>query len=337
MESLQELLEPLSAPHQQALRWFAERANQIVSWPEPLGEDLYLATQAKGIYKPSWSTYALSVRQTLGSKYPDREPVIRPDGTWKYEYFQEGEALRRDRYFTNRGLMACIREKVPVGVMRQVDSRSPVRYQVLGVALPSQWRSGYYRLEGFGPGGFAHPADSTVASNDGWVPTLGMVANDFNVEKIRDSRRRAIAAIVVRRGQGAFRRKLLKAYTGRCAVTGTNAELALEAAHIIPYLGPDTDHVSNGLVLRADIHTLFDLGALAIDTASMTVLIAPTLLSTSYAELAGAPLRRPDDASCKPNSAALDLHREYAEAVWAAEARTRERPRRVTAPLFKPR
>ena len=55
-----------------------------------------------------------------------------------------------------------------------------------------------------------------------------------------------------------FRDALIGAYAGRCAITGCSVLDILEAAHITPYLGPDTNHVTNGLLLRADLHTLFD-------------------------------------------------------------------------------
>jgi predicted restriction endonuclease len=63
----------------------------------------------------------------------------------------------------------------------------------------------------------------------------------------------------------------------------------LEAAHIFPYRGPQTNHVTNGLLLRADLHVLFDLGLLRIDADSLTVELDPILNGTSYAELSGRP------------------------------------------------
>jgi HNH endonuclease len=62
-----------------------------------------------------------------------------------------------------------------------------------------------------------------------------------------------------------FRKKLIAAYRGRCAVTDCDAYDALEAAHILPYRGPAFDHVTNGLLRRADIHTLFDLNLIGIE------------------------------------------------------------------------
>lgn len=127
-----------------------------------------------------------------------------------------------------------------------------------------------------------------------------------------DARTRAMAAVVRRQGQPEFRQLLLDAYEGRCAITGCDAVAALEAAHISPYRGPHTNTVTNGLLLRADLHALFDLGLVAIDTADMTLVLAPELAATTYAELAGQPLRLPADAQCHPRSEALDEHRRNA-------------------------
>jgi predicted restriction endonuclease len=66
-------------------------------------------------------------------------------------------------------------------------------------------------------------------------------------------RERTTTSIARRQGQPKFRGDLLKAYRGQCAITGFNAEQALEAAHIYPYKGNDTNKVWNGLLLRADI------------------------------------------------------------------------------------
>jgi hypothetical protein len=67
----------------------------------------------------------------------------------------------------------------------------------------------------------------------------------------------------------------------------------LDASHIVPYLGPETNHPSNGLILRADIHALFDLGLITIDPDSMTVVVAPSLRRSDYASLEGMRLRQP--------------------------------------------
>jgi len=116
------------------------------------------------------------------------------------------------------------------------------------------------------------------------------------------------ASIAGRRGQHEFRQRLLHIYQ-RCLVTGCNAEEALEAAHIQAYSEAGTFEVSNGLLLRADIHTLFDLGFLTIETSAMTVIIATALKHTVYGELHGNKLQFPHGTEHVPNRHALDMHR----------------------------
>ena len=68
----------------------------------------------------------------------------------------------------------------------------------------------------------------------------------------------------------------------KCAV-----ECVLEAAHVTPYLAPVTNSAQNGILLRADVHTLWDLGLMAINEESGTVLLSHSLLGTKYQELLG--------------------------------------------------
>ncbi|MBD3906507.1 HNH endonuclease [Chryseobacterium sp. C-2] len=58
--------------------------------------------------------------------------------------------------------------------------------------------------------------------------------------------------------QSRFRKELLEAYDNTCAITGSKVIDLLEAAHIQPYDGAYTSVVSNGILLRSDIHDLFD-------------------------------------------------------------------------------
>jgi putative restriction endonuclease len=163
MEYLADLLTRLTEQHRAALGWFVENAGTEQPWPGPLPDGTLLATRAKGIYKPTWSEYAISVRETLDSPYPDRDPAHRDDGTWTYRYYQEGrDPLDRDASYANRGLLACCRDRVPVGVMVQVSRRPHVRYKILGVALVTGWESGYFLLEGT-IAGYAYGLRSTTS------------------------------------------------------------------------------------------------------------------------------------------------------------------------------
>lgn len=128
----------------------------------------------------------------------------------------------------------------------------------------------------------------------------------------QEARQAIIGDIINRRGQPALRQRLLEAYEGGCAITGFSAADTLEVALVTPWRGPLTHHPSNALLLRADIHTLFDLGRLAVDTRSMTVVVADELMQTSYRILSTRPLRLPDDEGLRPSAEALDMHRRLA-------------------------
>lgn len=132
-----------------------------------------------------------------------------------------------------------------------------------------------------------------------------------------DARKRAMAAIVQREGQNAFRQALLQAYGGACVVTGCSVKALLEAAHIVPYKGPHTNLVSNGLLLRADLHKLFDLYYFRIDPITRTVHLSPSLKGSEYAEFDGLPLRAPGQTHQVPLSEALLDHQKNCKWVTA--------------------
>ncbi len=133
---------------------------------------------------------------------------------------------------------------------------------------------------------------------------------DFHPENLIDARKRNITAIVQRQGQPKFRSDLLRAYGGKCSITDCDAEAALEAAHIVPYLGSKTNCLANGLLLRADIHTLFDRYLISIDPTTNKVTISTSLLSTCYEELSGKIVKLPQDSSALPSPKALAHHHE---------------------------
>lgn len=123
-----------------------------------------------------------------------------------------------------------------------------------------------------------------------------------------DGRKRVMREIVAREGQGDFRDGLLAAYGRRCAVTGCAVEEILEAAHIRPYRGEHTHRTDNGLLLRADIHTLFDKGLIWID-ATGRIQIAERLAGSEYEQWREQELRLPAAPSCRPHADHLAYHR----------------------------
>jgi putative restriction endonuclease len=314
MKDFNDLISNLPERHRTALTWFLKNRGSEQTWPKPLLDGTLLASKAQGIYKPSWTKYCLSIRQSLKSRYDDKELRMRPNGSWSLVYAQEASDPRsRDADYANRSLLSCMRDKVPIGVMKQVIERPISRYQILGVAVVVGHYESYFLIEGFATNrsirGLESPQDleALVTTEEKTIELDG----EFSPEDIIDAREKTLASIIRRRGQPDFRRKLLELYGAKCAVTRCDVEEALEAVHILPYRGPQTNHPLNGLLLRADIHILFDLGLIAVDTSTMTVLISSSLVGTSYAEFAGTRLHLPEAGAFSPSKEALDQHRAW--------------------------
>jgi HNH endonuclease len=72
------------------------------------------------------------------------------------------------------------------------------------------------------------------------------------------------ALVAPRLGQGSFRVMVTDAYERRCAASGERTLPVLEAAHIKPYSGDGDHDIRNGLLLRSDLHTLYDRGYLTV-------------------------------------------------------------------------
>ena len=142
------------------------------------------------------------------------------------------------------------------------------------------------------------------------IATYSSVKYDgfFDPASVTDAREIILRAIVQRRGQYDFRAGLLKAYEFKCAITSEPFIGVLEAAHIVPYQGTATNVISNGLLFRADIHTLFDLFLLSVNPSTHRVGISQTLQDTGYAKYHDRPIFLPRDAKNHPSSSALQDH-----------------------------
>lgn len=131
----------------------------------------------------------------------------------------------------------------------------------------------------------------------------------FAPSSAAEARSRVLRSIALRRGQRQFRNNLLTAYGGRCCVTRTNAEDVLEAAHIQPYAAAGANSIKNGLLLRSDIHILFDLRLLSINPRFRTVFCDKVIRSISaYAKLHGQRVTFPKRPEMAPDFHVLKLH-----------------------------
>jgi putative restriction endonuclease len=120
--------------------------------------------------------------------------------------------------------------------------------------------------------------------------------------------------IFPRLGQGSFRIAVMDGYGRRCAVTGEKTLPILDAAHIKPWEVGGEHRPGNGLLLRTDVHRLFDLGYVTV-SHDYHFEVSPRLREDydngkEYYELHGRPLRAPGDLAFLPSPDALDWHHE---------------------------
>ena len=118
-----------------------------------------------------------------------------------------------------------------------------------------------------------------------------------------------------RLGQGAFRLAVTDAYERRCAVTDERTLPILDAAHIRAFSAGGEHAVGNGLLLRTDIHRLFDLGYVTVaEDRRFEVsqrLKADFDNGRHYYEMHGKRLREPRHGALAPAPNALQWHREH--------------------------
>jgi putative restriction endonuclease len=99
-----------------------------------------------------------------------------------------------------------------------------------------------------------------------WLDIQARVGSQETVLDVDEDRSRYGAEYLTRArlGQGAFRVLVTEAYDKRCAITGERTLPVLQASHIKPFKRSGPNRISNGLLLRSDLHLLFDAGYLTV-------------------------------------------------------------------------
>jgi putative restriction endonuclease len=212
----------------------------------------------KGIYKPAGSEYALWVRETNAGRYADQLPDYFPDGSWSYRYSPEGRNGATDLTLpSNKGLIRCMEDRVPVGVFRQEsDAHGHRVYKVLGLAFVERLEGDHFVLRG-------EPID---VSSDPWPtatipPFQPFESSSPNVESVvRTLRERRFGSVI------------REIYHDKCSLCALGyrlrgRSLGLEAAHVIPVEAKGiVGDVRNGILLCRNHHSLFDNFAWTFDT-----------------------------------------------------------------------
>jgi putative restriction endonuclease len=118
--------------------------------------------------------------------------------------------------------------------------------------------------------------------------------------------------VLPRLGQGAFRILVTDSYHRKCAISGEKTLPALDAAHIRPFADGGTHEASNGVLMRRDIHSLFDAGYVTI-TPELRFEVSPRIREEfsngrHYYDLHGQTIAVPDNPRLQPDRLALRWH-----------------------------
>ena len=119
--------------------------------------------------------------------------------------------------------------------------------------------------------------------------------------------------VAPRLGQRSFRVLVTDAYNYRCAISRERTLAVLQAAHIRPYAEGGSHELSNGLLLRSDLHTLFDQHYLTIDPNKKTLIVSRRIREQfengrDYYALNGRELLEPADCLSLPSAENLSYH-----------------------------
>jgi len=146
---------------------------------------------------------------------------------------------------------------------------------------------------------------SHLDAEDADTNFLSEIFSDDYVPNDVDERSKIYKAIIQRRGQKEFREAVRELYGDKCVITGCEILDVLEAAHINSYKGEKDNHATNGLLLRADIHTLFDLDLIGIEPNNLKIHLSKLVNKNGYEKLENTSLQIANSKG--PNKIALKI------------------------------
>lgn len=195
--------------------------------------------------------------------------------------------------------MNCLEDAVPIGVM--IKERNG--YRVWGLAYVERYNSMSKMFTLHGP----INARTEALHLFDYAVSGGLSPNELKVvESADEEEARRVVSRIARVQQEAFRSQLLIEYDSTCAVTGSNVPEVLQAAHIEPYRGRTSQVASNGLLLRSDVHLLYDAHLLSVVPERHVVQMSDRLRGTAYEQWNGVPIRLPRRAEARPRDELLE-------------------------------
>lgn len=311
-----------------AYRWFLSKEGTVIE-KLPMGSDApvlsapiklssqrgmhspnYKELPSKGAGKKKYVLSAYSVGSYAASSpsgsvaYEDADMIEHPDGTWTIEYAcQTTMSGKKQTDKSNEYMMNNLSDGVPVGFM----TRGKDGYKVHGLAYVEAFNSltGMFTLHG------PVSAEAKGTYFYSWI-----AFDDLDEQETKILRDAAdveaeayyVAQTMKRRHQEKFRKALLDVYDGCCAVTNVSTQDVLQAAHIDAFAKSKSHAVTNGILLRSDIHLLYDAHLLTIMPDSGRIVVSEAVHDDIYRELNGMRIRLPRCREFQPDERLLGIN-----------------------------
>ncbi|MEY2979092.1 MAG: pentapeptide repeat-containing protein [Prochlorotrichaceae cyanobacterium] len=253
--------------------------------------------RAANLYRANLSGANLQGADLSGAIMPDADP----------EYRGEAENL-------------LTKPKVDLGASNASRNYEPQSFEAIALDFDPDSDAASQKALESGWGDAAEPTtiDFAQVPMGQWQDLLNEgLARAFQFKTPEEAQGRLNRSLLLRKGSPKVRVKLLKAYDRRCAMSRCTVEEVLEAAYIVPYLGDRTNDPANLILLRSDLHVLFDLHLLSIDPSDLTIRLAPWMKDTYYSILEGRSLHLPQNQDMRPDLTLLMQH--WESCVWEHE------------------
>jgi len=279
-----------------------------------------------GIYKPSWSEYALSIVMKLSSPYAHKDEIVfLEDGRWLMLYSPRSGGLYHS---DNRALVRCMEERIPIGVFKQLTGKTDryygSTYRVLGLGLITSYdiKADVFVVESADSSALEQVSSVITDEESRYeVQLYAQLTNEFRpfvsgerVDYIVSSPKR----------DKAFREIIVREYDFTCAVCEMKFHLGdlveATAAHIVSKQKSGTDDPRNGLALCHTHHWAFDAGIFSLNDG-YEVILSPVVERAEQRNfgllaLSGKTILLPNNEGMQPHPVALTWHRNH---VWQGE------------------
>src|SRR6185369_19493 len=220
----------------------------------------------EGIFKPAWSSYALTVASMLKSPYRDKVE-FNAGRSWLIYYSPKAGGPGRAQ---NAALAQCMTDRQPVLVIRQEHDKrhsAGTQYQLLGLGLVVNFdaASDLFQIRGL--------TWDEISQFTGEILTDDLLPTALRLEALEQwtpflKEDRAVYRVSRTKRDSAFRDVVLENYENACAITGQKFKyeqvIEADAAHIIGKNVNGTDDPRNGVALSKTAHWAFDVGIFRI-------------------------------------------------------------------------